>query len=187
MEQIGKLQNNQKYWQDFYSRDHILAPSDFCLFLLENYDISNKEIVDICCGNGRDTYALGIAAKKAIGVDFANEPVNEIGVEFVQSDINDYLSDKSDLSIYSRFGFHAFDEQTENCVIDSAKELYLEFRSDKDNQFVDDHYRKLIKGNGFLNKLIDKDFTIRYFVESKGLAVYKTFDPYIIRVICRRK
>lgn len=178
---------SKKYWETFYSKDNVLTPSEFCLFILNNYNISNREIVDLCCGNGRDTYALGVASQKAIGVDFANKPPNNTVTKFVQSDINDYLLDKSDLSIYCRFGFHSFEEETEDCVIDSAKELYLEFRSDRDDQFVNDHYRRLINGNNFLNKLIDKNFIIKYFIESQGLAVYKKFDPYIIRAICQRK
>lgn len=176
------------YWDDFYKNNpkHILTPSDFCRFVVDNYNLSSKEVVDVCCGNGRDTYALSLAAKHTTGVDFASKPEDKEWTTFVQSDINDYLSGKSDLTIYSRFGIHAFDETTEDNVIDRSKELYLEFRSDKDDQFVNDHYRRLINGNSFLTKLISKGFEIRYFRESQGMAVYKNFDPWVIRVVAER-
>ena len=39
----------------------------------------------------------------------------------------------------------------------------------------------------FMNKLRSRDYNIELFIESRGLAIFKQFDPYVIRVVCNRK
>ena len=185
MDQTGRTQNKKQYWENFYNKKHILEPSDFCKYIVSNYYLPDK-VFDLCCGNGRDAYHLGKYAKSVTGVDYAskNEDINNIS--FIKSDLRDFLHSIPSGSFYCRFGLHAIEEDLEDLILDKGDSLYLEFRSDKDKDFLDDHYRRLINGNNFLTKLIHKNFEIKYFIESKNLAVYKQFDPHIIRVICSR-
>ena len=43
---------NDEYWENFYQGALTLNPSDFCTFVLENYGIIDKEIIDVCYGHG---------------------------------------------------------------------------------------------------------------------------------------
>ena len=61
--------------------------------------------------------------------------------------------------------------------------IAFEFRSDKDNSFIDDHYRRTINGSNFIKKLLQNQFEICYYKEATNLAVYKDQDPVIIRWI----
>ncbi|MHC4690209.1 MAG: class I SAM-dependent methyltransferase [Planctomycetota bacterium] len=186
MEKTGELQSKQDYWKEFYSKEHILEPSDFCKTVADNFALPSR-LFDLCCGNGRDTYHLGKYTETVIGVDYAaeNKPFNN--VEFIKSDLRGFLNSVSSASFYCRFGIHAIEEDLEDLVLDKGEELYLEFRSDKDRDFVDDHYRRLINADNFMTKLHDRNYIIETFIESQGLAIYKEFDPWVIRVIAKRK
>lgn len=185
MVETGKLQSKKDYWKDFYSRNHILEPSDFCKTVVKNCYLPDN-LFDLCCGNGRDTYYLGQHTANVTGIDYAAENKDINNVSFIKSGLKEFLHNISSASFYCRFGIHAIEEELEDLILDKGKELYLEFRSDKDEDFIDDHYRRLINSKKFMSKLRDRNYIIETFVESKGLAVYKGFDPWVIRVICYR-
>ena len=67
----------------------------------------------------------------------------------------------------------------------------MECRSDKDKKlyknFQQKHYRRYINLNSIVDKLKLSGYNIEYREESKGLAKYKKEDPYIIRIIARKK
>ena len=88
---------------------------------------------------------------------------------------------------YCRFGLHSLSETIEDLILDFSRLIFFEFRSDKDDSFIDDHYRRTINGNIFLQKIINKGYDVLYFEESKGLALYGKEDPMIIRVVAQRR
>ena len=55
-----------------------------------------------------------------------------------------------------------------------------------DNSFVTDHYRRFVEFDSFISRLEGAGFKVLYKLQSKGLAVYKTEDPIVIRVIGQR-
>lgn len=194
--------NENIYWNNFYKNFNYIEPSSFAIFILEylqllNIAQSNKKfkILDLGCGNGRDSYYL---SKKynVIGIDISNKPqadeLNDIlNCEFVLGDMITY--DKTDFNlIYSRFTFHSItDEQQEN-LIKSIKPntiLCIETRSIKGlNTFRlhgDSHYRNLTDIDKLKELLFKYNFEISYIVESDGLAIYKSENPICIRVICK--
>ena len=186
MDQTGRPQNKKQYWENFYTKEHILEPSDFCKYIVSNYYLPEK-VFDLCCGNGRDTYHLSKYTKSVTGVDYASENKDINNISFIKSDLRDFLHSISSGSFYCRFGLHAIEEDLEDLILNKGKKLFLEFRSDKDRDFVDDHYRRLINSHNFINKLRSRDYNIEVFIESQGLAIFKEFDPYVIRVVCNRK
>ena len=106
---------------------------------------TNKTIFDLCCGNGRDTKYFNETGNKCIGIDKL-APVDD--KDFRQGDLIQFLKDTPGYVdvVYSRFGFHAFDEETEDFIIDwaskHAQELAIEVRilGDVPVIFVENHY-----------------------------------------------
>ena len=174
----------QQYWEKYYNiKKSLDTPSSFCNYITKNYDLRDFSITDICCGNGRDTFHLGTFCKNVIGIDYANKPNDRENIKFVRSSIEDYIAKNKNLITYCRFGFHAFEESIENIIIENSKVLMLEFRSDKDTSFVNDHYRRLINGNKFISKLLKTNYNIHYFKHGTNMAIYKQYNPMIIRVV----
>ena len=175
-----------KYWKEFYhnNKDR-LEPSGFCKFVCNSYDFSTKKVLDVCCGNGRDTYLLGKHCRQIMGIDYAIKPKDDKHIKFIKKDLVSFLTTEKNTYdiVYCRFGLHSLEESVEDAIIDFAKHVFFEFRSDKDNSFIEDHYRRLINGNSFLSKLIARSYDIKFFIESKNLAIYKDENPMIIRVI----
>ena len=188
MEKTGKHPNS--YWSKFYqNKQSIDKPSYFCNFVIENYDLKNKKIVEFCCGDGRDTYKLANYCDNILGIDFATKPADSKNCSFLQKDIQSFLLsvDSNDYDVsYCRFGLHSVSEQIENMILDFSKEIYFEFRSDLDNSFVPDHFRRTINGNNFIKKIINKNYKILFFQESNNLAPYGDQDPVIIRIIAKK-
>ena len=55
------------------------------------------------------------------------------------------------------------------------------------NEGKTDHYRRFAIYDDLLNKIKSYNFEIVESTEAQGLAVYKDEDPYIIRIIARKK
>tara|TARA_R100000005_G_C4992345_1_gene199570 strand:- start:1907 stop:2476 length:570 start_codon:yes stop_codon:yes gene_type:complete len=188
MEKTGKHQND--YWTSYYkNKKTINVPSYFCDFVIKNYNLKDKKVVEFCCGNGRDTYTLSNHCSSIVGVDFATKPKDNGNCSFIQADIDSFLnsnsSDNFDTS-YCRFGIHSISEELEDKILDFSKEIYFEFRSDLDNSFKPDHYRRTINGNYFINKVIKKGYKILFFQESIDLAPFGDQNPIIIRIIAKK-
>ena len=180
----------KNYWQNYYTNSKSTdQPSAFCDFIVSkyNYILKDLDLIDICSGNGRDTYSLANYCSNITGIDFAVKPEPIEKVSFFKQDACSFLKDKNNVNIYSRFGLHAFDEVTENFILDKSNYVFLEFRAKEDTDFCPDHYRRRIDGDKFLSKLINKNFTILFYCKSKGLATYKDYDPMIIRTIAIKK
>ena len=96
---------------------------------------------------------------------------------------NDQIYDAT----YCRFGLHSVSEDIEDVILKNSREIYFEFRSDKDDSYLKDHYRRKINGNDIVKKIIDLGYQLLYYKESKDLAVYKEQNPIIIRIIAKKE
>lgn len=161
---------NLDYWRSFYSKEHTMEPSPFARFARP---LVRGLLVDIGCGNGRDT-AYFLETGDAIGIDPATVGGNALDLPPADT-------------YYARFFFHSVPEEVEDAVLDQVEGLLLaECRAVGDDSFTDDHYRRLIEPNVFLSKLIDGGFVIKYFELGHGLAVYGDEDPLVFRVVAER-
>lgn len=188
MEPIGKHQSD--YWKQYYKNKKTTDnPSLFCDFVIKNYELENKKIVEFCCGDGRDTYTLSRHCTSVIGVDFATKPKSDRNCIFIQTDIASFLetNNSNDFDVsYCRFGIHSVSEEIEDKILDFSKEIFFEFRSDLDNSFIPDHFRRTINGNHFISKIIKKGYKVLFFQESINLAPHKDQNPVIIRIIAKK-
>lgn len=125
-------------------------------------------------------------------------------LRFKCADFTRYKSRQKFDVIYSRFTIHSISEEQE---VDTIKNSYknlidggvllIEARSMKDDMFskseklsnhegVTDHYRRFIDLEIISNNLRKNNFEIMFSIESRGLAIYKDEDPYIIRIAAKK-
>ena len=180
---------NYNYWKEFYQKKRLLKPSSFAKFILK-YIPKNSNIVDVGCGNGRDSYYFASKGFQVVGIDFANLPNNAKNAIFLKKkakEINKLLSDTD--VIYSRFFLHVLNsKQLENFIQNSQGLFMAETRAIGDNTILfPDHKRYFVDGENLLKLLIDNEFKILYYEKNKGLAKMGKEDPLIIRVIANKE
>lgn len=201
--------NNINYWNNFYKNRINMLPSQFAIFIANEYPKKNS-VVDIGCGSARDTIFLSKLYQKVVGVDASSEIINinkkleNIGdnIIFLLNDLsnesnlinllNDELGEIRNCIFYARFFIHAVDEHIENKLLNLFNRcknnniLALEFRTIKDKNLKKEfgnHYRRYIDSNYLINKLANMNLKVEYFVEGQGYAKYKVDDAFIARLI----
>lgn len=153
--------NRQVHWENFYAVHEPDGASPFAEFVLARGEVS-AAIVDIGCGDGRDTIALARAGKRAFGLDRsvrgvgrARARVLDAGTQgsatFVLGDAGEgavvhdvakqarEAADGGPVTFYLRFFLHAIPEDVQQSVVASlaavARDgdvIAAEFRTDKD-------------------------------------------------------
>jgi ubiquinone/menaquinone biosynthesis C-methylase UbiE len=207
--------NDKAYWLNFYNNAmKINTPSPFAQFLIEN-DIlkETKLIVELGCGNGRDSVFFAKNDKQVIAIDQCEnttEKLNQIkNIESFSSDFT-RLPSFSDRplaidTVYSRFTMHSVnldgEDRTLDWIFDNLKSQGLfcvEARTIKDDicgkgedkgnniWFYNGHHRRFIEADVFKEKLKTIGFEIVYFEEQKGFAKYKDSDPIVLRAIVKK-
>jgi len=176
-------QGIKDYWNGFYAKGVAPSiPSPFAEFCKREYIEDGKDILEIGCGNGRDSFYF-CRTNQLVSVDasetaiknnkkYAND--NKIfNIRFVSGFFGDaelIIAEKFDY-FYSRFVLHAMDEDFEDSIITLSSKmlnsggLFLaEFRTNKDplsqvgvsigeNERVTDHYRRFIDSSTIISKI----------------------------------
>lgn len=189
---------NIKYWEKYYKNktniDNHSSFAEFCLSYINKGD----NILDICCGDGRDSVYFNNKDLKVTGIDLVKPNTNIF--TFKKVDLSDKLSDFS-LStkfnnVYSRFMLHSIPEDIEdyvliNCnnILHESGLLFIEVRSDKGviPNTTNDHYRRLLNLELLKSKLINLNFDIIYIEESADWSIAKEDNPILIRIVARKK
>ncbi len=206
---------DRKYWEDYYARVGANdRPSDFAQFCAEQYDPAFGRLVDIGCGDGRDTLFFASAGIPSIGIDQSKVAITgnekrktERGLEcdFLEGDFTNTDFDVvagSAYSVYSRFTLHSIDYAEETRLFNHLLRLrglqyvLIEARSVSDSlygtgrevgphEYVTSHYRRFIDPAA-LRSALQKEFHLEYFEESNGFAKTATEDPCLIRLMAKR-
>ena len=143
----------KEYWARFYANLHTTIPSPFAASVA--MELSERgQLVDIGCGNGRDSLFFAGLGHRVLGLDVAGTAITsnrklagerhiegivfeevDVGVydhiEQVLSRFRAYDGDASvaPLAIYGRFFFHAITEPEERAVLSAlARQLRAEDR-----------------------------------------------------------
>ena len=205
----------RKYWTTFYREQRTAIPTPFAASVAVELEGETCRIVDIGCGNGRDSrffarlghHVLGVdavqsvAAKKSFFADrrLRNLTFEEANVA-TSTTLRKVIDSTADhpLVIYARFFFHAISEDEETYILDVlAKHLpagarcYFEFRTYRDAaspKRFDGHYRRFIDLDRFVKKA-EKGGAMRcvYRIEGQGMAKFGSEDPFVGRVHCIRE
>lgn len=184
------------YWDKFYKKNHTLKPSNFAR-LFSGFLRKDDLVIELGCGNGRDTKFLHNRVKKYTSLDFSKEAVNLIesynieNVEPLNGDMSK-INLKPYTAIYSRFSIHSISEDKQTDLFNNLSKcekdtlLAIEVRSDK-GAFVGDHYRRFINNEEFAESLSAMGYETLLHAESTGLSKYKDEDPVVIWYIGIKK
>lgn len=149
----------KKYWDSFYLQDG--APdkqSNFATFIANEYSKFCNLIMDVGCGNGRDSFYFASQGIKSIGIDQSDEvikknnnfkeslPSSFIKPEFYKGDYPSFNYEKLNLDkfcIYSRFTLHSINYDEEKIFFENISNLdgldyiFIEVRSINDSIYGD--------------------------------------------------
>lgn len=195
---------DNQYWDEVYSAnklDH--QPSSFAQYVEENYFRSDMSLLELGCGNGRDSLFFAEKGKKILALDLSSKTIENLSslniknAEFLNQDFS-ILTKFSDLDyVYSRFTMHSVDEETEERVFSQLPQVLkvgglflMEARSTKDEQlektFGEGHFRRYLDFQTTVEKLEKLNFRILEKQENQGLSPYKKEDPFLIRIVAQR-
>ena len=204
-----------QYWNKYYKDNPpmCIQESNFAQFV-KKYVEKNKKLIDIGCGNGRDSFYFNKLGLNVLGIDASDVVINELN-DYCNSSISfkcgNFINDKEIYNqkfdyFYSRFTLHAIDENGENqflrnCfnALNNNGKLFIEVRSINDEKFgkgdyvernayiYDGHYRRFIVLEEILCKLINVGFKIKYAEEEENFAKFGTENSQIIRVVAIKK
>lgn len=148
--------DDKKYWTEYYAKNSKPAnASSFAEFVLPKLN-KNKNLIELGCGNGRDSIYFSQNNINVIAIDqvqeeidYLNENYGSKNINFVCDDFTDLFNSEVDLIkstdfdyVYSRFTFHSINEKKEDRTLDWIKDnincggyFLLEARSIKDPMF----------------------------------------------------
>jgi len=203
---------DKNYWNQYYTKHNKLGkPTSFSKSIINKIP-PHSNIMELGCGNGRDSYYFASKGHTVIGCDQSEMIINSLpnlgnnSPTFLVEDIKK-LSKKFNHFfdvIYARFVLHALNDKEAIAAVKWAYEnlhknglFFSESRSIKDPIFGDgekvknriyktDHKRRFIKKNEIIQVLMAAGFVIDDVIEKQGLAIYKDSNPVVIRITARK-
>lgn len=204
------------YWNNYYKTQSENSaptiPSQFCVFIANEFSNLKPTIIEFGCGNGRDAFFFGNSDFNVIAMDSSEDGINickqvghekinfvaaEISAKNLKDSIIELSGNSSSRLLYSRFFLHAINESQEIDFLDLASKVCkendhfaLEFRTNKDealSKITPKHYRRYINPLEFISKVQKNGFDVVYFLEGFGFAKYKSDDAHVARIILKRK
>lgn len=211
----NKKYMDEMYWKNYYQEiiksGELSEPSTFAKFCIDFINLKNiKTMLDMGCGNGRDTKFFNSLGFDVYGVDLAvHEDMQILGSQGPKYYSGDFVNfDYASLGpidfFYSRFTLHAISLEEELIVIQRVYDLLpiggvfaIEARTVNDplfgqgvncglNIFMTDHKRRFIVADHLVEKLKNTGFEILYFTESNNLSIYKGDNPVLVRIIVKK-
>jgi len=204
------MKSNLQYWQGIYTSSEVPTyPSQFAVFVQSWLGSEQCNLLELGCGNGRDSIFLSnaghnvVVTDQCIGTELqeicnASENMNFIEDDVVNAvnQLESYIDLSQRTVVYSRFFQHAIDGKKENEVMTRLGKklpedsiLFFEFRlAEDENQFKvfgTDHYRRFQSENDFENLLHETDFTCEYQCKGQGYARYGNEDPIVGRFVAK--
>ncbi|MBD5165433.1 MAG: methyltransferase domain-containing protein [Helicobacter sp.] len=204
--------DDRVYWEKYYAIHHKIGESSlFAKTCMTNYFKKGQTLVELGCGNGRDSIYFAHNGIQVLGIDQCKNIIDFLQ-KHTNANLNFQCADFANLSvkvqydiIYSRFTLHSITQKQQDKVILWAKEslkrggifaievrgyknsLYkmgIPVEGEKDAFIFENHYRRFLNLEDLLRQL--QDFNIIYAKEEKGFAPFKEEDDYFIRVIVRK-
>lgn len=192
----------KNYWDQYYANSKkINVPSQFAAFIANEF-IDFPLIIDIGCGNGRDTQFFSYLGFNTIGIDGSESAIDYCKENtfnndntpkkntFLQYDIAELYQDDAFIDgihstqkiFYSRFFLHAINPAEEECLFQFIKKssragdfICLEFRTSLDenrSKVTDAHYRRYINVDQML-KSIHSLMNLELIYLTEGLGLAK--------------
>lgn len=205
-----EIKKNNIYWNSFYKNFLLKKETPFARFVYKKIKYKKKfKILDIACGNGRDTLFFLKKGFKAKGLDISKTAIiNNKKILRKNFFLKDICSKKFDIKekyhfIYSRFFLHSIEEKKEDYFFKNIKKIsykktiiFLEFRTIKDplykkglkisqNERFFTHYRRFINTKDLSKKIVKLQFKILNMSSSFNYAVFGRQRPHVCRLIIK--
>ena len=176
---------------------------------------SDQPVVEFGFGTARDSLWFASQGHGVVGYDFAESAVQRSrgqadgrGVSAAFEVLDLYDDDDVQIAakdigrttvapaVYGRFLIHSLEEAGRANLLDLSADvlaeggdLYLEFRTGQDkgarHLFGDDHFRVYLDPDVVVREIEERDGKIMHCEADHGLAVYKTEDPHVARIVAR--
>lgn len=170
------------YWKSFYKTHKFEEPSGFAQFVAPQI---KGTLVDLGCGDGRDTHYFLRNGIRAYGVDAFNEDIL-----IIKQDVNAFMKENECTdNVYTRFFWHSIDDDTRTHILKwTKKNLFIEARTTKDKPtgLYGKHEHNLVDTKELKKSLEEHGFTIDYFHEGYGMSKFFDEDPHLVRVIAHK-
>jgi SAM-dependent methyltransferase len=199
------------YWNEYYGNKRApKPPSDFAKFAFGHMQ-SGKLLIDLGCGNGRDSMFFCCNGIKVTAVDSSKGAIESFDKDFAILAVCDDFTKTNALRCveydycYARWSIHAINKAQQDELLPnvyyslkSGGLFFSESRTINDvkygqgkplgehEYFADEHYRRFIDTDAFLKQLISIGFEIVYAEESDKFSVMGDDSPSLIRVIARK-
>lgn len=208
-----KIAGRQTHWDSYYRTPGALVNASSFAIMAESAIPKNSKILEVGCGNGRDSAYFIKNEHSVTGIDTSLEAINQCNDNFATFKdffycgsiemLTDKLGRKNFDVIYSRFSLHAMTEDEEFAFLDHAQYLLrsyglllIECRSINDplshkgevlspTERIHGHYRRFIILNELKNKLETRGFHLESYGEYSGVTIVENDDPVVIRVVAR--
>lgn len=206
--------NDTLYWDNYYKQKNNapIGQSSFAEYV-DRYIKTGKKLLDLGCGNGRDSIYFLEKGLEVTGIDASQEAIKKLksigNGRFVCGDFicfRTLFQEQYDYC-YSRFTLHAINEKQEdellknvNDTLPSGGYFFIEARTTNDSiygegeaigkhEYINNgHYRRFIDVNAFKKKIVmTGNFEIVEINESVGWARTKDSDPTLMRCILMKK
>lgn len=206
--------DHHDYWEQFYAGTAVSAvphePSPFARWVAER-ESAPGPLVDIGTGNGRDALWFARQGFQTLGMDYADSALH-LATEAASADalpasfahLNLYHADEvaasarqaadvlSPTVVYARFLIHAIEDEGRRSLwafaaaaLHEGGRAYLEFRTAETHHVFGEHYRQFVEPALVVAELEATGARIEHIEEGFGMAVYKTEDPRVCRIVAR--
>lgn len=201
---------DKSYWNTFYAENKgVNEPSLFAKWIMGQVE-KGKKIVDMGCGNGRDSIFFMENGMDVYAVDASDVATEHIAqcysgkIHVENKDFVNYLGEKEEEFdyLYSRFTIHAIlEEEQKVCIqnaykaLNSGGKIFIEVRCTKDElfgkgtlvakntYFYNGHNRRFIEKEELERELENSGFMVEYAEERTGFAPFGDTDPIVLRII----
>ncbi|WP_161846238.1 class I SAM-dependent methyltransferase [Pseudoflavonifractor sp. 524-17] len=213
-EQRRPFNRDVEYWNDFYKNKFFMSePTAFARTILP-YLKPGKKLIDVGCGNGRDSLFFYQSGINVLGIDASDVAIGQLQGKAKEGKLSflcgDFTRQPDEAETYdycySRFTLHAISQEQSDLLFQHAARIlkdggviWIEARSVHDdlygqgiplgkNEFLfDGHYRRFIEKKGLKKELEKAGFSVVYMEESRDFAPFQNERPAIIRAVGVKK
>lgn len=201
---------DKEYWNSFYHTGNVeKEPSLFAQYVNTQMK-EGQSIVDLGCGNGRDSVYFLKNRLQVYSVDASEVATSLLAgaygtqIEVINADFVSFLEQYSERfdALYSRFTMHAITEEDQAHLLTNAYQalkpggkFYIEVRCIEDDLygkgeevarntfFYNGHKRRFVVKEELEQALCKEGFQILSSQQKSGFAPYKDVDSIILRIV----
>lgn len=201
------------YWRNYYAaHSRPTEPSLFAVYCMQRYLKPFMDILELGCGNGRDSVYFASQRLRVTAVDQCQEELDYLtttypDVRFQKADFTNLKNMPPFDAVYSRFTLHTISQEEETRVFDWAyqhlqqngyflieargqkNELYRKGTpvADQPDAFVyENHFRRFLNVPATVKKLEHHGFHILSAEEKPGFAPRQNENQIFCRLIAQK-